>query len=244
MRALQEAGLTDRVRLGVPVPPVRGAPGSPGSPFNRKPSNPGTEENAFSPDALLRPTALREGRLIEVCGEISSGRTALAYRMAAGATTRGELVGWIDLPNSLDPRFLMRAGVDLEGVLWVRPPELRAALRSAELLLKTGFAVVTLDLEGASPRALGKMGTSVWSRLLRAVRESRATALVLGSERAVGSFATQSLHTERQRARFEAGLFEGLDNRATLLRDRTGPADRVCDFRLEHRSPRRVAPRH
>jgi hypothetical protein len=155
--------------------------------------------------------------------------------MAAGATAQGELVGWIDLPNSLDPRFLMRAGVDLQGVLWVRPPELRAALRSAELLLKTGFAVVTIDLEGASHRTLGKMGASVWSRLLRAVRESRATALVLGSQRAVGSFATQGLHTERRRARFEGGLFEGLDNRATLLRDRTGPADRVYDFRLEHR---------
>ncbi|MEE9281958.1 MAG: hypothetical protein V3V67_17435 [Myxococcota bacterium] len=237
MEALHEAGLTDRVRLGVPVPPIQGAPGSPVSPLNRKLStNPGAEENAFLPDALLRPTSLRQGRLIEVCGEISSGRTALAYRVAAGATARGELVGWIDLPNSLDPRFLMRAGVDLKGVLWVRPPELRAALRSAELLLKTGFAVVTLDLEGASRRALGKMGASVWARLLRAVRESRATALVLGSEPVAGSFATQGLHTERRQARFERGLFEGLDSRATLLRDRTGPAGQTCDFRLDHRA--------
>jgi hypothetical protein len=156
--------------------------------------------------------------------------------MAAGATARGELVGWIDLPNSLDPRFLMRAGVELQGVLWVRPPELSAALRSAELLLKTGFAVVTLDLEGASRRALGKMGGSVWSRLLRAVRESRATALVLGSERVAGSFATQGLYTERRRAHFEGGLFEGLENRVTLQRDRTGPADRAHNFRLDHRS--------
>lgn len=241
MEALHEAGLTDRVRLGVPAPPIQGAPGSSSS-LNRKPSTkPGAEENAFLPDALLRPTTLRQGRLIEVCGEISSGRTALAYRMAAGATAQGELVGWIDLPNTLDPRFLMRAGVDLQGVLWVRPPELQAALRSAELLLKTGFAVVTIDLEGASHRTLGKMGASVWSRLLRAVRESRATALVLGSQRVVGSFATQGLHTERRRARFEGGLFEGLDNRATLLRDRTGPADRVYDFRLEHRPRRSTA---
>ncbi len=233
MEALHEAGLSDRVRLGVPVPPVQGALGFPGSLLNRKTStNPGAEETAFLPDALLRPTALRQGRLIEVCGEISSGRTALAYRMAAGATARGELVGWIDLPNALDPRFLMRAGVDLQRVLWVRPPELRAALRSAELLLKTGFAVVTLDLEGASRGALGKMGGSVWSRLLRAVRESRATALVLGSERVAGSFATQGLYTERRRAHFEGGLFEGLENRVTLQRDRTGPADRACDFRL------------
>lgn len=237
MEVLRDAGLSDRVRVGVPLPPVQGAPGSPGSHLCKPSTNPGAEEAAFHPDALLRPNSLRQGRLIEVCGEVSSGRTALAYRVAAGATAQGELVGWIDLPNTLDPRFLMRAGADLQGVLWVRPPELRAAFRSAELLLRTGFAVVTLDLEGASRRTLGTIGASMWMRLLRAVRESRATALVLGSQPAAGSFATQSLHTARRTARFERGLLEGLESHATLLRDRTTPTPRSCTFHLPHRPP-------
>jgi hypothetical protein len=103
-------------------------------------------------------------------------------------------------------------------VLWVRPPDLQAALRTAELLVKTGFALVVLDLEGARPRELAQLGASVWTRLLRALRESRATALLLGTQRAAGSFATLGVSTTRERALFDAGLFEGLASRLTVLR--------------------------
>ena len=229
METLHEARLSDRVRLGVPVPPVQGAPGSPCSLLNRKPStNPGAEETAFLPDALLRlnnapARAPHRGVRRDLFG---TNRAGLSHGRRGHA--RGELVGWIELPNSLDPRFLTQAGVDLQGVLWVRPPPPGAALRSAELLLKTGFAVVTLDLEGASQRALGKVGSSVWSRLLRAVRESRATALVMGSERVAGSFATQGLYTERRRAQLRGGTSRdsktGSPSNATALVRQTEPA--------------------
>ena len=236
---LLEAGLADRVRVGAPCPPA-GVPPVPRThrTANERPSTPGTEEG-FSPDDLLRPHSLQlhasDGRLIEVNGALSSGKTALAYRMAAGATSRGELVGWVDLPNALDPRFLLRAKVRLEDVLWVRPPDLRAALRSAELLIKTGFALVVLDFEGARPREIGQLGASVWTRLLRALRESRATALLLGAKPAAGSFATLGVSTTRARALFDAGLFEGLESRLDVLRNRSGPTDRELRFSVYHR---------
>jgi hypothetical protein len=198
-------------------------------------------EEAFSPDALLHPHSraaehANAGRLIELAGALSSGKTALAYRMAAGATSRGELVGWVDLPNALDPRFLLRAKVKLEDVLWVRPPDLQAALRTAELLVKTGFALVVLDLEGARPRELAQLGASVWTRLLRALRESRATALLLGTQRAAGSFATLGVSTTRERALFDAGLFEGLASRLEVLRSRTGTDNGELSFAVYQRS--------
>ena len=237
---LLEAGLFDRVRVGAPCPPA-GAP--PGTSSHRtaieRPCTPGAEE-AFSPDALLRPHSraaahANEGRLIELAGARSSGKTALAYRMAAGATSRGELVGWVDLPNALDPRFLLRAKVRLEDVLWVRPPNLSAALRSAELLVKTGFALVVLDLEGARPRELAQLGASVWTRLLRALRESRGTALLLGAQRAAGSFATLGVSTTRERALFDAGLFEGLTSRLDVLRNRAGSSSGERSFTVYQR---------
>ena len=199
-----------------------------------RPYTPGAEE-AFSPDALLRPHAraaaqANEGRLIELTGARSSGCTALAYRMASGATARGELVGWVDLPNALDPRFLLRAKVKLEDVLWVRPPDLQAALRAAELLIKTGFALVVLDLAGTRPRELAQLGASVWTRLLRALRESRATALLLGAQRAAGSFATLGISTTREHALFDAGLFEGLASRLEVLRNRSGTSEGELRF--------------
>ena len=236
MSVLREAGLAGRVRVGIPLPLTGGAPAS--SPLS-KPAHPittpGTEE-AFPPDALLRPIErLGQGRLIEIVGEVSSGRTSLAYRVAAGATARGDLVGWIDLPNALDPRFLLRSGVDLKQVLWVRPPEVRAALRSAELMLKTGFTLVTIDLEGAPKRDLERLGTPTWTRLLRAVRESRATALLIGPTLSAGSSSTLGLHTERSRAIFDEGLFEGLEARATVLRNRAGPDGECQPFHIHHR---------
>ena len=237
---LLEAGLTDRVRVGSPCPPA-GAPPVPRTHRTaiERPSTPGTEEG-FSPDTLLRPHSrdvahAGEGRLIEVTGARSSGKTALAYRMAAGATARGELVGWVDLPNALDPRFLLRAKVRLEDVLWVRPPDLQAALRTAELLIKTGFALVVLDLEGARPRELAQLGASVWTRLLRALRESRATALLLGTTPAAGSFSTLGVSTTRERALFDDGLFEGLESRLDVLRSRAGPIDGELRFSVYHR---------
>jgi hypothetical protein len=237
---LLEAGLADRVRVGAPCPPA-GVPPVPRTHRTsiERPSTPGTEEG-FSPDTLLRPhsraAALAgEGRLIEVTGALSSGKTALAYRMAAGATARGELVGWVDLPDALDPRFLLRAKVRLEDVLWVRPPDLQAALRSAELLIKTGFALVVLDLEGARPREIAQLGASVWTRLLRALRESRATALLLGTLPTAGSFATLGVSTARTRALFDAGLFEGLESRLDVLRNRAGPSDGNLRFSVYHR---------
>jgi hypothetical protein len=238
---LLEAGLFDRVRVGASCPPAETTlpvPRTHRTVIERQ-STPGVEE-AFSPDALLHPHSrgaahANEGRLIELAGALSSGKTSLAYRMAAGATARGELVGWVDLPNALDPRFLSRAKVKLEDVLWVRPPDLQAALRAAELLLKTGFALVVLDLEGARPRELAQLGASVWTRLLRALRESRATALLLGAQRAAGSFATLGVSTKRERALFDAGLFEGLTSRLEVLRNRAGASHGELSFAVYRR---------
>jgi hypothetical protein len=184
-------------------------------------------------DALLEPLvavaaswAARSGRgeLVEIAGGESSGRTALAARLAALATARGELAGWVDLPDALDPRSLARAGADPGALLWVRPPGVKPALRAAELMAKAGFALVVLDLVGAPPRELARAGPPVWTRLARLARQCRTALVLLAHERVAGPSAARAIHTERCRARFEHGLFEGLDLRATLARDRT-PTD-------------------
>lgn len=246
---LREAGLAGQVRIGVPLP-LDGDPRSAGIPQTGRLSTqhptPQAEEGSRTPlDSLLglslsgvAPRASR-GRLIEIEGEISSGRTALAYRLVAAATVRGELAAWIDLPNALDPRFLRRAGAVLDSLLWVRPPRVESALRAAELLLRTGFAMVVLDLDGAPPGVLARLGPGVWTRLLRAVRRARAAAVLLapaGSERLAGATATLGLRTERRQALFECGLFEGLEPFATVVRNRQGPTGIELPFRVFHRA--------
>jgi hypothetical protein len=186
---------------------------------------------------VLRPLERgAQGRLVELAGAPSSGRTALAYRLAAGAAARGEWVGWVDPGDALDPRFLRRTGLDLRRLLWVRPQRLEAALRCAELLLKTGFALVVIDLDGISDwRLVSSLPASVWARLLRAVRGARAGVVVISRERVTGSFATLGLATERAHALFDRGLFEGLEGFARVVRNRAGPVDDELPLRVLHR---------
>jgi hypothetical protein len=222
--ALRDAGLAGRVRVGVPLEhPVQ--PNDFRSPDGGAPP--------LSLDFLLSPEG-RRGHLIEVAGGLSSGRTALACRIAAGTTARG-LVGWVDLPNTLDPRSLRRAGADLHSLLWARPRGVTEALRCGELLLQTGFALVVIDLQGAPPSRLARLAPPVWTRLLRRVQGARATAVVLVPERVAGSFPTLGLWTERRRALFEGVLFEGIETCATVVRDRTGPVGAEHPFRILQR---------
>jgi hypothetical protein len=229
---LAEAGLLGQVQMGVPLPVD-----APEHPTTIAPQSDGlAEEDSFPLDALLRPLERpNRGALIEITGAPSSGRTALAYRIAAGAVARGQLVGWVDYTNALDPRFLRRSGLDLRSLLWVRPERIEAALRSAELLLKTGFAVVVLDLADIRNNETSRLTPSVWSRLLKAVHRERASVVVLGAERMTGSFATLGLYSERKRALFDRGLFEGLESQAQVLRNRNGPLDMEFPFRVLHR---------
>jgi hypothetical protein len=237
---LREAGLDGQVRLGSAIRATgpletapRRAPAPDPPPYEESHED---GEDRFAPDALLQPGVRPDqGRLIELSGARSSGRTALAYRMAAGTTASGALVGWVDLPNALDPRFLRRAGLDLSRLLWARPRDLAGAMRSTELLLRAGFATVVLDVEDAPARELARLGAAAWTRLLRAVRGTRATAVLLSSQRVAGSFATLGLYTERSQPLFDRGLFEGLDVRASVVRDRAGPTGAELPFRILHR---------
>jgi hypothetical protein len=227
--AIREAGLDGQVRIGA-LPT--------GSPQTRSPLTPHAEPNAGEGACPLDPllglfARSPRGALIEITGSASSGRTSLATRAVLGATARGELAGWVDLPDALDPPSLARAGVRLASLLWVRPRALEPALRSAEILLRAGIATVAMDLEGAPRQRLAALGTSVWSRLARAARESRATAVLLGCAGAPAAFTTLALSTERRRTLFDAGLFDGFDAHADVLRNRTGPVGDVLPFRSD-----------
>ena len=169
---LQELGLGGQVRVGAPAP--AGAAPTP----TRDP-----RREVFGPDAWLRPLERSgEPRLIEVGGERSSGRTALACRLSAGATRRGELVGWVDTADALDPPSLARAGADLTRLLWARPLGVKEAFRATELLLKAGFVVVVIDLGGVEVRALQRLGSTPWSRLQRAAGARGGTVLILSRD--------------------------------------------------------------
>jgi len=78
------------------------------------------------------------GSLVELCGPASSGRTSLAFSLLAQATERREACAFIDVSDSLDPRSLAAAGVELSRLLWIRCGE--SGYRDPNLKTSSYFA--------------------------------------------------------------------------------------------------------
>ena len=172
------------------------------------------------------------GRVSEIAGPASCGRTSLAHALLARTTSAGELACVIDLAGGFDPPSAAEAGVALSRVLWVRPPGLREALRCAEHVLRTeGFALVLLDLAGLG--APLRIASSVWPRLRKRVASTCAVFLVLGHQRVAGSFADLALELGSASARFETGpaWLCGLGGSVRIARNRLGPDGRQAEVR-------------
>ncbi len=150
-----------------------------------------------------------QGKVAELCGSLSAGRTSVAMATAAVATARGELVAWLDAPNAFDPASASAAGVDLGRVLWVRPRTVEEAVRAAELLLELcGFTVVVLDVTAvAAParRRESERKGALRLRLARAVERAGAVALVLAERPWVGTLAGVTVALGRGETRWGGG---------------------------------------
>jgi len=184
-------------------------------------------------DALLAG-GFPPGRLSEITGPPSSGRTSVALALLTRATHRGEIVAWVDAAQAFDPASAEATGAALERVLWVRPPEPRAAVRCCQCLLDArGFALVVLDLSIADA-AVRSLAPSVWQRLGRAAAGTGTALVVLSLERAVGVFADLALSMQPTRAHFSGTpqLLEGLEIEAIVSRHRSGSMQRAAAVSL------------
>jgi RecA/RadA recombinase len=161
------------------------------------------------------------GGLSEVAGPPSSGRTSLVLELLARATERGEVAAVVDASDAFDPPSAAAAGVDLARLLWVRPPDLAAALRgTSHLLAARGFAAVILDLAGLGPRAA--LGARLWPRLRRETAATDTALVILGDRRVALGFADLALDLAPAAARFEGAFFAALESEVLLVRDRRG----------------------
>src|SRR5580704_8459495 len=117
-------------------------------------------------EAVLCGPGFPRGRISEIYGPRSSGRTGLVHLVLAASTERGECAALIDTSNSFDICSAAAAGVVLEKLLWVRcGGNAEHAMRAADLLLHAGgFGVVALDLIDASPQALTRIPPTAWFR--------------------------------------------------------------------------------
>jgi hypothetical protein len=163
------------------------------------------------------------GRLSEIAGPLSCGRTSLAHALLAQATLNGGVAAVVDAADAFDPSSAEAGGVDLGRVLWVRAPRLRSALRSAEQLLAVrGFALVLLDL--ALPDL--RMAPATGLRLARLAAGTGIPLIALSLQRCLGTAAEIAVELRSTRANFGGSpvLLENLEIEVALVRHRSAPA--------------------
>ncbi len=119
---------------------------------------------SLSLDIALGVGGLPKGRVVEVYGPESSGKTTLCLHAVAEAQKRGGICAFIDVEHALDPSYARKIGVDVENLYVSQPDTGEQALEIVEALVRSGaMDVVVVDSVAALvPRAEieGEMGDS------------------------------------------------------------------------------------
>jgi recombination protein RecA len=115
-------------------------------------------------DIALGVGGLPRGRIIEVYGPESSGKTTLALQTVAEAQKKGGVCGFIDAEHALDPVYARKLGVNLDDLLISQPDNGEQALEIADTLVRSGSVdILVIDSVAAlTPKAEieGEMGES------------------------------------------------------------------------------------
>jgi len=116
-------------------------------------------------DIALGIGGLPKGRVIEIYGPESSGKTTLALHVAAEAQKNGGVCAFVDAEHALDPVYAGKLGVDLDDLLVSQPDTGEQALEIADTLVRSGAVDVLIvdSVAALTPRAEieGEMGDSL-----------------------------------------------------------------------------------
>lgn len=153
---------------------------------------------ALSLDIALGVGGVPRGRIVEIYGPESSGKTTVALHIIAEAQKKGGTAAFIDAEHALDPVYARRLGVDIDNLLISQPDTGEQALEIAEALVRSNaIDVIVVDSVAALvPRAEieGEMGDAhvglqarLMSQALRklagAISKSRTTAIFINQLR-------------------------------------------------------------
>ena len=143
-------------------------------------------------DTALGIGGLPRGRVVEVFGPESSGKTTLALHMAAEAQKLGGIAAFVDAEHALDPTYARHLGVDVDQLLISQPDTGEQALEIVDMLVRSGAVdlVVVDSVAALTPKAeiegdMGDAHVGLHARLMsHALRKltgsiSRSNAIVL-----------------------------------------------------------------
>ncbi|MFJ4909364.1 recombinase RecA [Streptomyces sp. NPDC093249] len=149
-------------------------------------------------DIALGVGGLPRGRVVEVYGPESSGKTTLTLHAVANAQKAGGQVAFVDAEHALDPEYARKLGVDIDNLILSQPDNGEQALEIVDMLIRSGaLDLIVIDSVAALvPRAEieGEMGDShvglqarLMSQALRkitsALNQSKTTAIFINQLR-------------------------------------------------------------
>ncbi len=158
----------------------------------------GISSGALSLDIAMGGQGFPRGRMIELFGPESSGKTTLALHAVASAQKAGGIAAYIDAEHALDPSWAKRLGVNLEELLVSQPSYGEEALQIAEMLIKSNAVdVIVVDSVAALvPKAeldgeigdkhiglQARMMSQAMRKLTGAIAKSRTTVIFINQIR-------------------------------------------------------------
>ena len=151
---------------------------------------------SLSLDIALGVGGVPRGRVVEVYGPESSGKTTLALHVLAEAQKQGGEVAFIDVEHALDPVYAQALGVDIDSLLVSQPDTGEQALEICEALVRSGAidAIVIDSVAAMVPRAEieGEMGDSHVGLQARLMSQAlRKLTGVIGKTNTVAIFINQ-----------------------------------------------------
>ena len=110
---------------------------------------------SLSLDIALGVGGIPRGRIAEIYGPESSGKTTICQHIVAECQKKGGMAAYIDMEHALDPRYASHCGVDIENLLISQPDTGEQALEIAETLVRSGAVelVVVDSVAALVPRA-------------------------------------------------------------------------------------------
>ncbi|MGL6196320.1 MAG: recombinase RecA [Thermoguttaceae bacterium] len=105
--------------------------------MDRTPSLSGISTGSLSLDIALGGFGIPKGRIIEIFGPESSGKTTLTLHLVANSQKTGGIAAFIDAEHALDPSWAKKIGVDLESLLVSQPSSGEEGMQIVEMLVKS-----------------------------------------------------------------------------------------------------------
>ncbi len=187
---------------------------------------------SISLDVALGIGGLPRGRVVEIYGPESSGKTTVALHAVANAQRAGGIAAFIDAEHALDPEYAKKLGVDIDGLLVSQPDTGEQALEIADMLIRSGaIDIIVIDSVAALvPRAEieGEMGDSHVG--LQARLMSQALRKITGALNTTGTTAI-FINQLREKIGVMFGCFT-YDTRVTLADGSTEKIGTIVNQRM------------